>query len=333
MANTYKELFSIRISHNYYENGFTSDFSLVPLPQTQKLARQYKLIFRPTPDGIDVLSLMTGDNTPFLDLGNDNKLSFAMTLHNTDLLNITNLPGSPDSRQVYHIENTPEVGTSIVSREWTLVNPKSSRFTYACESEANEISLKSTGPFGETQTTRMHKNGNRFTANFDLHNKPEGKYILEATEDGQIREAEAVYVSEVLWKTRPFALVDIFTNELNYDSKKKYYIKLTARKINWTYRINLSKDYTGSTISIKDERESPEVLFKLIGSNNKSKGKSLKFRSYQANRPNQKAKIAFNETPIGDFKLVIEKNGTMTEIPGLPNPAIDQVKTEMHINI
>lgn len=333
MANTYKQLFSIRVTHNYYETGFTKDFSIIPLPQTQKLARQYKLVFRPVADGIDVLSLMTGDNTPFLDLGDRNKLGFALLLRNTDLLNVTNLPLRRSTGQVYYIENYPEAGLSIVNREWGLVTPKANNFTYALESEANEISLKSTGPFGAVQTNMMVKNGDRFTSAFDLGNRPEGKYLLEATEDGQKKEAVAIYSSETLRKTKPFALIDIFTNQLSYDSEKKYVLNMLVKKATWVYRVNLGKDYTGSTISIKDERESPEVLFKIAGNTNQENGKTLTFHAYKASSPGKRAQIKFSETPISEFKLLIEKNGTTTEIAGLPNPAINQVRTEMHINI
>lgn len=333
MANTYKTLFRIRIGHNYYENGITSDFSIVALPQTQKLAQQYKLLFKPVANGIDVLSLMTGESTPFLDLGDRNKLSFAMMLHNTNLLNITRLPVRQSSRQVYHIENTPEAGTSIGGGKWKLVTPKTTRFTHSRQSGANEISLRCTGPFGDAQTSDMVKDGNRFISTFDLGNQPEGKYLLEATEDGELKEAEAIYTSEFLWKTRPFALIDIFTNELSYNSEKKYTIKLKAEWVNWTYCVNLGKDYTGSTISIQDQRELSEVFFKLVGNKDQAIGKTLKFQLYKINEPNQTGKIRLNERPISDFNLIIEKNGTKTEIKGLPNPAIDQVKTEMHINI
>ncbi len=333
MASTYKKLFRIRITHNYYESRFTSDFSIVPLPQTQKLARQYKLVFRPVANGIDVLSLMTADNTPFMDLGDGNKLSFAMMLHNTDLLNVTRLPGNPIAKQAYHIENRPEVGTSIVSGEWSLITPKSNSFTYSRESEANEITLKSTGPFGATYTSEMLKQGDRFTSAFELNNMPEGKYILEATEDGQTKPAEAIYSSEILWKTRPFALIDIFTRQLSYDKLRSYFLRLDVKRVNWLYQVNLTKDYTGSSISIEDQRESPEVFFKLVGNTSQIKGKSLRFRAFQIDKPGHTALIAYSETPISDFKLIIEKNGTTTEIAGLPNPAINQGKTEMHINI
>lgn len=333
MANTYKKLFSIRLRHDYYESRFTSDFSVTPLPQTQKLARQYRLIFRPVADGIDVLSLMTDHTTPFLHLDDHNKLSFVMMLQNADLLNVTNLPYNPSTQQVYHIENRPEVGTSIISQEWTLIKPKAASFVYTRQSEANEIMLKSTGPFGATYTREMLKQGERFTSAFELSNMHEGKYVLEATEDGQTKPAEAIYSSEILWKTRPFALIDIFTRQLSYEKPKNYFLRLGAKKVTWVYRVNLTKDYTGSSISIEDQRESPEVFFKLVGNASLAKGQSLKFRAFQIDKPGHTAQIAFSETPIKDFKLIIEKNGTKTEIAGLPNPAIDQVKTEMHINI
>ncbi|MCE7991895.1 MAG: hypothetical protein HEP71_07940 [Roseivirga sp.] len=333
MASFYKTLFKLRIKHSYYNSGYCNDFSIVPLPHTEKLAKQYKLLFRIVENGMDVLSLMTGDNTPLHDLANDNKLSFALILNNSSLLNFSSLPKKTNSRQLYQIENQEAFGNTFTLNEWDIVDPKPARFTYDRQSAANEISLKSIGPFGDSETRNMIKDGSRFTSTFDLGNRPEGKYLLTATEDGQEKEAYAVYASEELWKTRPFALMDIFTSQLDYNNVKTYYIRLAGKRIVWTYRVNLGKDYSGSDISIEDSRENPEVLFKMVGNTNQASGKTLTFKSYRADIPDKRARIRFKQTPINDFNLIIEKNGTKTEIKGLPNPPIDQVKTEMHINI
>ncbi|GEM_PF-4660941 len=333
MASSYKRLFGIRFRHTYYEESLTRDFSIIPLPQTQKLARQYKLIFRPKENGIDVLSLMREPNVPFIDLGDQNKLGFAIMLKNTDLLNITNLPVRQNNRQVYYMDNTVHKAHKVMKEHWSLVTPRPESFKYVRQSEANEITLKATGPFDSEHTVTMLRQGNEFQSLFELGNRPEGKYVLEATEDGEKKDSEAVYTSELLWQTRPFGLIDIFTNELDYSQSKTYQIRLSAKKSIWTYRVNLGKDYTGSNISIKDERESPEVLFKQVGNTSQIKGKTLTFRSYRINDPNKTLGIRFGQTPIKDFKLIIEKNGKKTEIGGLPNPAINQSSTEMHINI
>lgn len=333
MASNYSRLFSIRFKHSYYDDRNSYDFSVVPLPQTQKLARQYKLIFRVLPNGLEVLSLMKAENTPFIDLGSANKLSFAIILKNTNVLNITTLPAKRNSRQVYYLNNILQTGNSIPVKDWKLVEPKSDNFTYALQSEANEIVLKTTDSFGNSQTAAMLKQGNRFLSDFHLGGRQEGRYLFESTRDGQEKQEEAFYSSEMLWKTRPFGLIDVFTKELTYNRSKNYSIKLSARKSSWIYRVNLTKDYTGSTISIKDERLPPEVLFKIAGNPVLSKGKTLTFRAYNSDAPDTVAKIKFSENAIRDFKLVIEKNGAKTEIRALPNPAIDQVKSEMHINI
>ncbi|GAB5526577.1 MAG: hypothetical protein Roseis2KO_44490 [Roseivirga sp.] len=333
MANTYKKLLSIRLTHTYYESRYTSDFSIIPLPETQKLVNQYKLVLRPAGNGFDVMSLVNADDTPFIDLGDSNKLSFALMLRNTAMLNITSLPAKQHSAQLYYITNKPSPGISISIKDWTLVDPRATSFSYSRQTGANEVTLKTTGPFGDSTTEQMIKQGDQFVSDFELGNRPEGRYQLEATEDGIKKPVDSFYVSEMLWKARPFALIDIFTQELDYSSPKNYYIRLGAKKAHWVYHVNLSKDYTGSTISIEDGREAPEVLFKVQGNVNLAKGKTLMFKAYKADDPHARAKIRFSEKPLTDFKLVIEKNGTKTEIAGLPNPAIDQVKTEMHINI
>lgn len=333
MAGNYQVLFRLRITHNYYLKRYANDFSVVPLPQTQKLSKQYKLLFREVENGIDVLSLMKGENTPFLDMGDDNKLSFALMLKNVNLLHYSHLPAKNSSGQIYQLVNNPEAGTSITSNEWNLVEPRPVSFNYIKQSDADEIRVRITGPFGTTVSGRMTKTGNQFALPMDLADRPEGKYTLQTRIDGQNQNPEYFYISEMLWQKRPFAIMDIFSGELRYDRPITYSIRLAAKKSLWTYRVNLSKDYTGSTITIEDGRETPEVIFKQVGNQNQSAGKILTFRSYRAADPNRPSRIAFSEAAQNDFKLVISKNGTTTEIVGLPNPAIDQPKTEMHINI
>lgn len=333
MSGSYKTICRLRILHNYYNKGFNNDFSFIALPQTQKLAKQYKLLFREVENGIDILSQMIDSDTPARDLADSNKLSFALMLKNTDLLNYTQLPKKSDRSQLYQLENNPAFGNTITVNEWDLATAKPASFAYSTQSEANEVILKATDPYSAAFTTKMIKSGDVFTTAFDLGTRPEGKYLLQTINNGQVQAEEKIYTSELLWQTRPFAIIDIFSKELDYAGLKTYSIRLGAKKVLWTYRVNLTKNYTDSNIIIEDSREPSEVLFKLIGNTNQSSGKTLTFRPFNINAPAKYSKIRFSETPLNHFNLIIEKNGKKTEIKGLPNPAINQVKTEMHINI
>jgi hypothetical protein len=333
MAGNYQVLFRLRITHSFYTSGYANDFSLVPLPQTQKLSKQYKLLFREVENGMDVLSLMKGGNTPFLNLGDSNKLSFALMLKNVNLLHYSNLPTRNSSSQIYQLENIPEAGTSITTNEWNLVEPRPVSFNYTKQANANKIRIRITGPFGTTVVGSLTKTGNQFAMPMDLANRPEGKYTVQTRIDGQNQPPEHFYISEMLWQKRPFAIMDVYSGELRYDQPITYSISMASKKSLWTYKVNLGKDYTGSTITIEDSRETPEVVFKQVGNQNQTAGKVLTFTSYKAAEPNRPSEIAFSEAALNDFKLVISKNGTTTEITGLPNPSINQPKTEMHINI
>lgn len=329
----YKTLFKLRILHSYYNKGYGSDFSIIPLPQTEKLAKQHKLLFREVENGLDVLSLMVDEHTPKFDLGDANKLSFCLMLKNTHLINFTELPEKTKSKQFYQLQNDEAFGTTLTPDTWKLVEPSPIAFTYSWVSQADKVMVRITDPFGRSFLAGTVQIGTRYTRPLDLGNRMEGRYSLGLIEDDVDQETNHLYLSEGLWRKRPFVIADIFSSQLDYQQIKEYSISLSSKRSTWTYLINLSKDYTGSTISIEDARESPEVFFKQTGPNSQKAGDTLRFTTYKINQPDEEAEIAFQESPIADFNLIIEKNGTKTEIRGLPNPAIDQVKTEMHINI
>jgi len=200
--------------------------------------------------------------------------------------------------------------------------------------EADKVRLAITDPFGDEMfNDEIDKADNQFSHFIQIGDRSEGVYTVTPEVDDVAQEAIAYYMAKDLIQLRPFAIIDFYSSELDYENVKNYTLQFEAKTNQWTYLLNLGKDYTGSTISIEDTRDTPEITFKSTGEEDLTEGSILTFSSFEVDDDSVEAAIAYHQTPIADFDLVIEKNGDRTEIQGLPNPSIHHTKTEMHINI
>jgi len=334
MSLFYQYFFKLRLLHNYYTAGYAKDFKIVPLPQTEKILKRHKLILKMRENGFDIGSLMEDSSTPFIDLGTDQKLSFALVLLNRSFHNFTALDTLDSFTQGYHLDNLDLDAEEMTEDGWNLVELRNSSFNYSKTVSADKVELAITDPFGaEMYNDEIDGIGDQFNHLIEIGNRPAGLYTITPTIDDVEQAEEAYYLGRDLKKLRPFAVIDFYSSELDYENVKTYTIQFEAKTSQWKYMLNLGKDYTGSTITIEDTRDIPEIIFKSTGGNDLSEGNVLTFSSFDADDDTQEVEIAFNQTPIADFDLVIEKNGDQTEIQGLPNPSIHHTKTEMHINI
>lgn len=334
MAATYQTYLTLRILHDYYNQGYGRDFHIVPLPQTKRILERHRILFRETENGFNLLSLMENSTTPLVDLGSNQKLSFALVLKNPVFMNYTSLDTKTSFSQIYHLDNLNLNALEMTEDGWSLAIPKTRQFNYTKTIAATKVELEILDPFNwQILDEEIDKNDQQFSHLVDIANRPEGKYTFTPTTDNVEQSPELYYLSEDLPQLRPFAVLDFFSSELSHVSPKAYTLQFNAKKSQWKYQVSLGKDYTGSTISVNDTRDTPEITFKNTGGNDLSRGKVLTFASFKASNNNEAAEIAYDETPISDFDLVIEKNGDRTEIKGLPNPSVHIPKTEMHINI
>lgn len=334
MSLFYQHLFKLRIMHDFYNLGYGSDFKIVPLPQTEAIMRRHRLIMKEAENGFDIASLMQNESTPLADLGEDTKLSFALILSNKSFHNFTALDALDSSSQAYHIHNLDLDALELTQNGWNQVEMANSSLFYTQTAEADTVDLTITDPFDtEILNEEMEQAGTQFSHLFQLGNRAEGLYTFSHSIDEVAQADERYYLAQDLKHLRPFAIVDFYSSELDYENTKTYTLQFEAKRSQWTYLLSLSKDYSGYTIGIEDTRDNPEASFKSTGDNALTEGSVLTFSSFKASDDSQELEIPFDETSIPDFDLILEKNGDRTELQGLPNPSIHHTKTEMHINI
>jgi len=335
MARHYQILFKLRLHHTYYIGGASYDFHIQPTQETSRLLAKYKLLFREVDNGINILGLTTDKNTPLHELDNDLKFTLALFLKNSSFLNFSELAADKNFDEIYYLNNLSLNNNSseLTDNSWLLTTVRNMTFDYALTSEADNILVNIKNGKAESVLNKaLLKQEDNFNVLIDFEEFQEGKYTLQKTEDNVDKDPEHYFLSNELKKKRPFAALEFYASELSYSEVKSYTLQFEARKAQWKYVLMLNKDYSGSTISIKDSNDVPAVAFKKEGSDY-SKGQIVAFQSVEINNPSKEVKLSYNEKAVTDFDLIIEKNGLKAEVKSLPNPSIHQVKSEMYLSI
>jgi len=103
----HRELFSIKISHEFYEDGVCEDFRIYPSPECAKKLRSYRLRFKERADGGIIFYEDRGGDGPLIELDeilNQERFTFLMELKNPDFLYYTSL-GTPVNNPVFSLRN------------------------------------------------------------------------------------------------------------------------------------------------------------------------------------------------------------------------------------
>lgn len=111
----YKILFTINLLQEYYTDWKSRDLVIVPSNETQRILKNYQLIYRSTSNGLIVLARITDDNGQLkIPMPNSDKVKFTFYLKSTSNLfyNLTDLPLKPKvfsaispNRRAYYFDN------------------------------------------------------------------------------------------------------------------------------------------------------------------------------------------------------------------------------------
>lgn len=131
----YRSLFSLKVSHDYFQKGVCGDFLFFPLAQTERDLKRFRLILKPIqngaaqPDGLQVLQELrwdadapTPEFVPLLDLPMNAVFTFGMRLINQQHINFTMANQVPNTSMGEHLlfENTTRVnGTEVLELNTT----------------------------------------------------------------------------------------------------------------------------------------------------------------------------------------------------------------------
>ncbi len=355
MSAIYKTLFEVTIGHNYYDNGVCKDLTINPLPETEKLLLGHKLVYRKGANGFKILfGTDESGETPFIDLDEGIKLTFSMHLNNPTFLNFTDLPPKSSEKYIYLFENTSR-GEKVEGNlfdEYEMESDADSipqsgpaKFNYDFTSENDKVTFQVMDPAGKLIIDKELEGENgSFSKELDFRDSPFGVYTINRISNGVVEKRERIFFADPIKIKRPFGLITIEKDEsVIYDKPARFNIGFDTRSTAWKYNLMLTKDYSGYNFSVADSekygnsngRYKDKIDFtERSGRQQYTKGSTIIFETGEKVRGGfQPHLVPFYESPKKGLQLIVSDQRGRTVINDLPNPAVNNLRSEVFINV
>lgn len=101
----YKQLFELRIIHEYYRDKICPDFSIEPTIQCHKILSGHRLIVKNQVNGIVVIAPVDSESKPWIELAENLQFSFILKLKNKEFIDFTEVDWKPVNNVIYHFSN------------------------------------------------------------------------------------------------------------------------------------------------------------------------------------------------------------------------------------
>jgi hypothetical protein len=334
----YKNFFSIKVAHTYYNDTVSrDDLQFIPTRECRDLLDRSRMLFRKNVDGgISILYKATSENvaTPFIAFDPNTYVFAIAAKEKARFVNITDLDdGSTayEAGKFIYIKNN----NTAQELEYELLDAlRAAVFGYEFSFTSPASASPATGEFivydeNDVEVYRISEiprdASGKYNASVDMRSLPPGKYKLACADALNTKVLETSYIDSGLAGKGVMGVVSIsdigivrntflalpsFT--ISFDRQEtlwRYYIVLKSGKVLSTDTleiVDLAYDDTNS--SYAEYTFTPEGLQDLGGN-----VKAFSFLSDQL--------IPFFEEPKLDLKLRKTTSGVTTLISSLPNPA------------
>lgn len=342
MKIDFQKAFAVDIRHDYYPDGISADFLIVPTPDCQQQLQKYGLLFKETAGGVVVLFETTGIDGPIepkRKIDGPLVLSFVLWSKAPFLLNYSKLPLDKTPDQMFYLTNrskTLNSGKLLLSAdsgdeylsEADLLALRPKRFQVQVETAKDSTLWEIIDPQG-AQIHRQRVNSVEGTCVYrvDLGSRLPGRYQLRRDGADYLK----FYAADQLVSGFPFGLIEIavdpaVSNEFSFvDGSgnvqfREYQLKLQARKTTWEYFI-VAKYETGvKPNDLSVTLDDPPVSFARQNAVTLADGSTA--IPFVAGTP-----LPLSQHPIKGIALS-KKKGPATprlNIDNLPNPSVSEV--------
>jgi hypothetical protein len=283
MEALFENIAELRFRHQYYHDLKTKDFTVIPFPDTQKILKNNRMIFKPLADGFRLLMEFrkVSDNTePLLPLISPFKLCFFIKLDNPLFFNFSKLPFiDPVSEAFYFtnykkpLEETPSsLAASDFVSEKDIVRVISNNIEYHVREEDREIEVV------DLEGKRIYDgkvtyNNNVSDISIDIPDRSCGYYELSNKQEYK----QPYYFTEKQPRFL-FGITELFFDMTacgHINAQKgtiQYYLDFESRPTRWNYRIRL-KNNTSNHLEIIDEAQ--KITFALDESHSSSEERQI----------------------------------------------------------
>ncbi|RCJ26536.1 hypothetical protein A6S26_14115 [Nostoc sp. ATCC 43529] len=115
----YKQLFELRIIHEYYLNQICPDFSIEPTRECQKILSGHRLIVKNQVNGIVVIASVNSESKPWIEFAENLQFSFILKLKNKEFINFTEIDWKPVDNVIYQFSNKNHTNIELSDLEIT----------------------------------------------------------------------------------------------------------------------------------------------------------------------------------------------------------------------
>ncbi len=336
---TFRTLFEVEISHNYFANDKVRGISVLPCQESAHFIKSRRLLFRNTDSGFKV-SHRTLNESPFLAL-NDFTLNFIIYFNNVgEFLNYSKLKDgnkSPGSNSVLFFRNNDESRKNL---DFSLLDAvRSSVFDYTFPFEADdppndEADFEIEDVFGQNILTVEDISCDEmgiYQFRVDLLNQPPGRYIFKSSDENHEVVSEVIYVDSVLYRQRPFGLIQIKYNE---NTRSDYKVKFKRNTSKWTYYVvnksGISLDDYNLLINDESGDDGTGVYSTYAFTGSQTPDPDNSINGFETLTFVSNKKIPFYEVPKFNIKLKkLEVTAPLDSaevlMAHLPNPKLDGI--------
>ena len=332
----YKRLFNIAITHDFYTDGISRDFDIVPVPGTRSIMKNNRLLFRNDNTGFRVLYQNDpGTDDPFIAFPTGGfELRFAMSLKNVNSFqNITILSESGgkkfESGNLIYLTNTVPTQTEL---DYSIIDGlKPSSFTYRFPqtgggpTDTGHIVIKNengddvTPVYPDPDNVKADTNGD-FYYPIDFGLLPPGLYNFETIINTGTPEYQNLYIDNRLIGKNIFGLIKIkVISTTDFPTNKEYKTEFKKRETIWRYKMILKTPDIAPTDTL--EIIDGDGVYTFISQPDETTNgvRTVVFDS--------DAVIPYTQLPRKKFDFVKSLPGPNTEdiLKNLANPPTDQV--------
>ncbi|BAY79997.1 hypothetical protein NIES25_64850 (plasmid) [Nostoc linckia NIES-25] len=105
----YKQLFELRIIHEYYRDKRCPDFSIEPTSQCHKILSGHRLIVKNQVNGIVIIAPVDSESKPWIELAENLQFNFILKLKNKEFIDFTEVDWKPINDVIYQFNNQKNI--------------------------------------------------------------------------------------------------------------------------------------------------------------------------------------------------------------------------------
>jgi hypothetical protein len=356
-----RKFFSVDVKHSFYKSEFTSDLGIAPTRETIEKLANFKLLFKESPTGFQLLyrAVASNNNASFHVIDNA-VFSFALTLNNKiPFLNFTDLTDPSSvvyaSGKILYFRNTTTTTNGIVYELLNRLLPATFTYDLAVTALITDIvRLQVKDAIGTTVFTSdplIQDDNGKYHSPVDLHQYAPGKFSIIELKNATPQTTEKVYVDSNLVGKDVFGVLDIeyktgqpfgmstFTFG-DFIGLSPFVVQFTRRLSTWKYFVVLKSGNTlisDTSVTIVDESNdsgnsnNPYDDFSFSKTTSTVNGQdAFVFTSIAPSLT-----IPFFETAKLKLRLKKDISSVLTPIiDNLPNPTIGSISADpANVNI